>query len=144
VVSKHDAPVFGKDFDELMCCLRACVAVGFLMSLVATLIGCSAGPVTSPRDAADANDTGRKLGPSDELERALLAELPKLPSDAPRQIGRSTVVADPPYQAASGRTCRALHLTPAQKSDATLRLVCSDGKTWFFVPDVFASNPAAE
>lgn len=114
------------------------------MSLAATLIGCSSPPQTSPRDAADANDTGRRLAPNGAGERELLGQVPSLPSNAPRHIGHTTVVAEAPYQAASGRTCRALTVTSEQKAQSALRLACSDGKTWFFVPDVFAGSAASE
>jgi len=133
----------GKDFDELMCFTRADAVAVFFTSLAATLIGCSAPLALSPRDAADANDTGRRVVPSDAGERALLNQVAGLPSGGARQIGQTTVVAEDPYQAASGRVCRALRVTQ-EKNRATTRLACSDGKSWFFVPDVFASNPAPE
>ncbi len=121
-----------------MCCSRA-VGLVFLMLFMAFLSACSAQPQTSPRDVADANDTGGRLAPSSDGERALLLRLSKLPSSAPQRVGDATVVAEPAYQAASGQTCRALHLTQANAA-ARHRLACSDGKTWFFVPDVFGSN----
>jgi hypothetical protein len=137
----HDARrVFGKDLTRLMCCSRA-LALVTLMLLVVSLSACAGQPPTSPRDEADANDTGRRLAPSGEGERALLGRLSKLPSDAPQRVGDATILAEPPYQAASGQTCRALHVTQG-KAVARHRLACSDGVTWFFVPDVFGSNAA--
>ncbi len=109
------------------------------MLFMASLTACAAQPQPSPRDVADANDTGGRLAPSGEADRALLRQLPKLPSGAPQRVGDATVVAEPAYQAASGQTCRALHVTHANAS-ARHRLACTDGKTWFFVPDVFGSN----
>jgi hypothetical protein len=134
---------FGKDFDELMCRLRVFAVAFFFTSLVATLIGCSAPPPISPRDAADANDTGRRVVPSTAGERDLLTQVARLPSGGSQRIGQTTVVAEDPYQAASGRICRALRVTQ-EKNRAVQRLACTDGKSWFFVPDVFASNPASE
>lgn len=111
------------------------------MVLMASFSACAAQPQPNPRDVADANDTGGRLAPSGEGERALLRQLPKLPSGAPQRVGAVSVLAEPPYQAASGQTCRALHLTQAKASDRH-RLACTDGKSWFFVPDVFGSNSA--
>jgi len=121
-----------------MCCSRA-IGLAFFMSFMASLSACAAQPQPSPRDVADANDTGRRLPPSGEADRTLLRQLAKLPSGAPQRVGDALVVAEPAYQAASGQTCRALHVTQA-KASALHRLACSDGKTWFFVPDVFGSN----
>lgn len=95
---------------------------------------------TSPRDAADANDTGRRVSPSGEGERLLLDQAASLPDETPRKIGRATVVAEPSYGAASGRTCRALQIKDDAKPRPERRLICSDGKTWFFVPDVLDSH----
>jgi len=112
------------------------------MLLMASLIACSSHPGTSARDTADANDTGRTLAPSGEGERTLLAELSVLPSGTARRVGEATVVAEAAYVSASGRTCRALHL---KRSGRTYhRLACNDGKLWFFVPDVFGNDAAAE
>jgi len=109
------------------------------MLLMASIIACAGQPQPSPRDVADANDTGGRLAPSSEADRSLLRQLPNLPSGAPQRIGSASVVAEPAYAAASGQTCRALHMTVAN-SAARHRLACSDGTTWFFVPDVFGSN----
>jgi hypothetical protein len=71
-----------------------------------------------------------------------MSQLSSLPSGAARRLGNLSVQADAPYHAASGRTCRALHLKPAQSKQEIRRVACTDGKTWFFVPDVFGNNPA--
>lgn len=135
----HDARgVFGKDSTRLMCCSRALGLVSFML-FVASLNACAAQPQLSPGDVADANDTGGRLAPSGEADRSLLRQLPNLPSSTPQRVGEAMVVAEPAYQAASGQTCRALHMTQANAS-ARHRLACSDGRTWFFVPDVFGSN----
>lgn len=103
------------------------------------LVACSSGPVPSPRDVADANDTGRTLDARSATERALLVEAASLPSGTQRRVGGATVVADAAYAAASGRTCRVLHITEAA-AKVMDRLACSDGKSWFFVPDVFGAS----
>jgi hypothetical protein len=84
------------------------------------------------------------LGPTGESERTLLRQLSTLPSGKQQQVGDATVTAEAPYQSASGRTCRALHVTRGKQQPATQRLACSDGKSWFFVPDVFGSNAVTE
>jgi hypothetical protein len=113
------------------------------MLLMAFLTACSS-HVTSARDAADANDTGRRLAPTNEGERKLLQALAALPNGKEQRVGADTVVAEAPYEAASGRTCRALSVTLGATRRALHRLACSDGRGWFFVPDVFGSNAAAE
>ncbi len=126
-----------------MCWLRA-YGVGLPMLLSVLPIACSSTPKTSARDAADANDTGRKLPPNSQSERTLLNELSSLPSGKERRIGNETVVAEPPYAAASSRTCRALHIAAGQPPGTSHRLACTDGARWFFVPDVFGSNASPE
>jgi hypothetical protein len=118
---------------SLRCWLSAGVLVG--------LVGCSQAPSISPRDAADANDTGAKLTATTESDRLLLTELPKLPPQAPRRMGDNTVVAEAPYLAASGRTCRAIHVDGiSAQAGSRHRLACSNGSSWFFVPDVFGAG----
>lgn len=105
---------------------------------VVVLNACSGQPAASARDVADANDTGRTLSPQTANERQLLQQLSQLPNGTARQIGDANVVAEAPYSAASGHTCRAVQLTSRQKRTADHRLACTDGHAWFFVPDVFA------
>jgi hypothetical protein len=107
--------------------------------LLALLVACSAQPPLSPRDAADASDTGGTLRANNENERTLLKEVSVLPSGSARHVGDATVVAEPAYVSASGRTCRALNVTPGQTGETSHRLACNDGQIWFFVPDVFGS-----
>jgi hypothetical protein len=117
----------------------ACVCAG-----AALLLACSSTPRASARDVADANDTGRLLDGKTASDRAVLAQLSVLPSGTPQRIGNALVVAEAPYSAASGRSCRALHLTPAQAKSASNRLACSDGKSWFFVPNVLGDGGSSE
>jgi len=111
-------------------------------SLGALAIACSSPPAISARDAADANDTGGALQGKNEFERAVLREVPALASGTARRVSDATVIADPPYTAASGRTCRALHLQ--QAASASERLACTDGKSWFFVPSIFGEGNPGE
>lgn len=103
---------------------------------------CASSPTATPRDLANANDTGRKLAARSADDRALLAELSSLPQGAPKHLGHETVVADAIYAAASGRSCRVLHLTQEPGSSTVQRLACSDGHEWFWVPNVFADAGA--
>ena len=129
---------FGKDATRPMGGFQAeSYRRGVLITL--GLVACSSGPVPSPRDVADANDVGRTLYGKSADERALLVEVPSLPSGTPRRVGGATVVADAAYAAASGRACRVLHITEAS-TKVMSRLACSDGKSWFFVPDVFGAS----
>lgn len=112
----------------------------WLVAVVAGVVAaCAATPQPSAREVADANDTGQALAAKSEQERAVLREAASLPSGVARRINGTNVLAEAPYVAASGRTCRALQLSE-QASQAIHRLACSDGKAWFFVPDVFGSN----
>src|SRR5215207_6561632 len=101
------------------------------------LNACSGPPAASARDVADANDTGRTLTPQTANERQLLRQLSQLPNGTPQRIGDTSVIADTPYNAASGHTCRAVRLTAKQTPTTDHRLACTDGRGWFFVPDVF-------
>lgn len=111
--------------------------------LLVAALGCSPATVVSQRDVADANDTGRTLPAEDDADRALLRELTHLPSGSPRRFGSKSVVAEAPYTAASGRSCRTLHFTTTTRAPVS-RLACNDGKNWFFVPDVFGASHVPE
>jgi len=119
---------------------RLAVATGLWAATLGGLLACSSVPPPSARDVADANDTGRALTAQSEAERAVLGHVASLPTDSPRRIGGLTVRAERPYPAASGRTCRTLHLSAAPGVTPSARLACSDGNKWFFVPDVFATG----
>lgn len=108
--------------------------------LALLLNGCSAQPSSSPRDVADANDTGRTLVPQTPSERLLLEQLSQLPNGTARRVGDASVIAEAPYSAASGHTCRAVTLASSQSRKATRRLACSNEGHWFFVPDIFAGQ----
>lgn len=72
----------------------------------------------------------------------MLSALPTLPSGQPRRVAAATVVAEPAYTAASGRTCRAVQLSSATSTRTSHRLACTSGRDWFFVPDVFGADEA--
>jgi hypothetical protein len=115
-------------------------ATARLVALLVVPLSCAPTPL-NPRDAADANDTGRTVDARTEAERALLQELASLPAGKAKLVGDVSVLAHAPYTAASGRTCRALEITPQPGGKGIGRLACSqDDKTWFFVPDVFGGD----
>jgi hypothetical protein len=54
-----------------------------------------------------------------------------------QHLAGGKVVVDPPYQSASGRLCRLVHGERTGSNSWRERLACSDGRAWFFVPEVF-------
>lgn len=104
------------------------------------LAACSPSETPSARDVADANDTGRTLSAENPGERAVLARVATLPNGKAVTVSGLSVTAEPQYAAASGRTCRALSIVDAGAGRNRNRVACSDGKSWFFVPDVFSGN----
>lgn len=70
-------------------------------------------------------------------EAKVLARLDELPVAEARAVDGISVVAEAPYAAASGKTCRRLTLTPSTppKTSRT-RLACKDAERWGFVPNV--------
>lgn len=98
-------------------------------------LACSATSTVSARELADANDTGRTLAAKSAEERQLLQHVPQLRSDHEELVGGLRVVAEPVYEAASGRRCRGI----TNRQTGERRLTCSDGGAWFFVPDVFGA-----
>lgn len=105
-------------------------------ALLATLVlGCSRSHhVAEPGPAAPT-----AIEPANEIEREVLQRLPTLAPEQPITIDGATVSAAAPYHAASGRTCRSLVITGADRS-ARSRLACRDDAAWFFVPQVFQAD----
>lgn len=79
------------------------------------------------------------IEPADEVEREILQRLPTLTPEQPVTIDGAIVSAAAPYHAASGRTCRSLTITNADRS-ARSRLACREDAAWFFVPQVFRAD----
>ncbi len=115
-----------------------------MMLLAGALLSCGGGAKPNPRDAADANDTGGTLPGRTASEQNILQQVAQLPPGSAKTIGDSVVIAEPAYYAASGRTCRALSITQGQRKQASHRLACTDGRAWFFVPDVLGLQTATE
>jgi hypothetical protein len=113
-----------------------------LIRLLLLLAAACGGATLPPDDPAvlDANDTGGTVAPGNESERQLLAALGQMPAGAEQRIGSMRAVADRPYHAASGRTCRRVTFgASGPQGQSRTRLACSSGKEWFFVPDVFVA-----
>ncbi len=107
----------------------------FGIAALALSAGCGAGS-DAPQGPAIG---GGRVEPSSAAEHDILKQLETMPADRPVTIGNLVVVAEAPYFAASGRTCRQLHVTPRGGGAGTQRLGCKDGSAWFFAPDVFVS-----
>jgi hypothetical protein len=110
------------------------------MAALGGTLACGSVPPPSARDVADANDTGRAVSANSESESAVLRRVGTLPTGSPERVGDLVVNAERPYPAASGRTCRALSVSAASGKSSKPLLACSDGKSWFFVPDVFGAT----
>jgi len=108
------------------------------VALAAALLGCGGRNKVQPtaRDIRDANDLGRTVQPGSPAERAVLAQLDKIPPDSPTTVKGTEVVAGAPYHAASGRVCRGVDLK-AGAGQVVTRVACTRGQEWFFVPNVF-------
>ena len=105
-------------------------------------LACSSVRQPTARDVADANDTGRTVPAVSATERQVLDRLATLPNGTSTRIGDATVSAEAPYSAASARSCRALHITSSASPQPVHRVACSDGRAWFFVPDIFGTPGA--
>ena len=117
---------------------RCLVSLWLLPAILATA-GCGAGtPEPDAQAVRDAADTGGTVEPSSAEEQKVLDGLSDLAPGKTHNVGSLRVVADRPYFAASGRTCRRVTMTPGSgKASAATRLACTEGQKWFFVPDVF-------
>jgi hypothetical protein len=129
---------FGKDSTGLMDG-RSTEGGWSALLLLLLPLACSSVRQPSARDVADANDTGRAVPAVGATERQVLARVAGLPSGTATRVGDATVNAEALYSAASARSCRALHITLSASRPPVHRVACSDGKAWFFVPDVFGS-----
>ena len=114
-----------------------------MILLTALASACGGGNRSRAEDVTDANDTGRVVPAGTPTEKAILAQLGQLPPGSRRSLGGGSVMAEPAYHAASGRICRAVHISEAGQPKVRQRLACSDGRVWFFVPDVLGLEQPA-
>lgn len=109
----------------------------FWITALALLGAC--GGATPGAGSQDGASGGGRVEPTSAAEQEILKQLESLPSGKQATIGGVVVVADPPYFAASGRTCRRLLMTLRGGGPGHQRLGCKDGASWFYAPDVFAT-----
>jgi hypothetical protein len=119
---------------------RAAALCALISLTGVNLTGCGSSqgqPVSPP--APVGGGTAEAGSPAEEKVLERLADMP--PSKAQR-VGDLAVLAEAPYSAASGKTCRRVTLTKsAEPRTSRTRLACSDGGPWRYVPDVFLSPP---
>ena len=116
-----------------------------LVAVLALALGCSR---TQPPPENAGLWRPSVVEPTDDAERAILRQLPELPPEQAVDIDGQTVVASAAYPAASGRTCRSLHITGrgtggvegAGGESIQERLACREDGDWFFVPPVFQAE----
>lgn len=114
---------------------------GLALGLALPVFACSSPHrAVAARDVADANDTGALAASSSVADRRTLALIAGAPTHGVQHLVGGKVVVDPPYQSASGRLCRLVHGERAGSNTSRERLACSDGRAWFFVPDVFVGS----
>lgn len=112
---------------------------GVLFSLVCcVMLGCAAanqdiapeGPMSVVGDG-----TAEAASPA---EAKILGQLGQLPPSQERTVDTLSVIAGPPYTAASGKTCRRLTFKPLKPPKTSrMRLACRNADGWVFVPSVF-------
>lgn len=108
------------------------------LAVLATGPACGA---SAPPDEVIYHDPALRPGvvpPTSEEERQLLSRLDELSSGEPVTLGGERFVAEPPYDAASGRRCRRIERADGDSA----KLACSqqDGE-WVFVPNPFLEEP---
>lgn len=103
-----------------------------------TTAGCGGGPAFYAPGHSTQYEGG-KVEPASAGERRLLETVERLGSGKKEKVGELVVVAEAPYFAASGRLCRSIRIEQGGKPGRT-RLVCKDGSSWFYAPEVFVSE----
>jgi hypothetical protein len=115
--------------------MRPATFIHVYVLLAALTIGCTRSqPVAEPGPAGPTT-----IEPANEIEREILQRLSALAPEQPATIQGAIVSAAAPYHAASGRTCRFLTITSADRSSGS-RLACREDAEWFFVPPVFQAD----
>lgn len=80
-----------------------------------------------------------EVPPTTHGEREFLVRMEDVPVGEPVAFGSQVFVADAPYFAASGRTCRPVTVRGREPDgNVDFRLACEEGDGWVFVPDPFA------
>ncbi|MFW6067625.1 MAG: DVU3141 family protein [Myxococcota bacterium] len=117
-------------------------------SVVAILLagaGCASSPPTDHEIWHESGLRPGRMPPDTPGERELLARLPQVPVNEPVNLGGQVFVADEPYHAASGRTCRPVTVrSAAGDARARVKLACEERGSWVFVPDPFDGSATAQ
>lgn len=108
-----------------------------LLPLLVASFACACGSPPSPGPL----HAGDKAEPRSDAERTVLGQLDGWPPGEAKTIGGVEVVAEPPYMAASGSTCRWLQLEGPKGAER--RLACKDREStpWFYAPSVLTAAP---
>lgn len=101
--------------------------------LPAALLGCSTTRSYAPPrpPVAVAAST---VAPDGEFEAAVLSKLDAIPGEGRIAGGPVEALVQPAYFAANGRRCRRVAFSGGQYPSPEMRLACSAGGPWFFVP----------
>lgn len=101
------------------------------------LCGCGTAPAPQQPDPSyTALTHPGTRAPADELERAILEQLARLPADKPTTVAGRSVTAGTAYTAASGRDCRSISVQASGVAAGKALLACKFSKGWSYVPDV--------
>lgn len=115
--------------------MRPAIFIPVHVLVAALALGC-----TRSQHVAEPGPSGPSaIEPANQTEREILQRLPALAPEQPVTIEGAIVSAAAPYHAASGRTCRFLTITGADRSSRS-RLACREDAAWFFVPPIFQSD----
>lgn len=114
---------------------------GFTLSLACLLVALGCAGAEHQRADSPTPFEAASTRKASSSEQKVLRALDAMPAGKATQVGDYSVVPEAPYQAASGRTCRKVMLSSQRSKISDLRLACSDGTGWQFVPDVFSTAP---
>ncbi|MFW5740714.1 MAG: hypothetical protein ACOC1F_10165 [Myxococcota bacterium] len=115
----------------------SCWKAALVVCAAAGLMACRSTGAAAYSPEHSSQYTGNKIDPASDEEAALLRKVQGLVTGEQQVVGDLLVVADAPYFAASGRTCRALLIKrKGNRDDAITRLACEDDGVWFFAPRV--------
>jgi hypothetical protein len=123
------------------CAVRLVACSAILMATAS--IGCASKPPSDDQIWHESTLRPGLVSPETQGERELLVRLSDVPVGQPVTFGSQVFIADAPYAAASGRTCRSVMLRPTE-ADGTVqvKLACEVAEGWAFVPDPFADASA--
>jgi hypothetical protein len=101
---------------------------------------CASTPHDPPSTSSAAVQSMGVVAPHTRVERKILALIGQVKPNTPTEVDDCLLVAEAPYFAASGRRCRKIRVTYKDRN-ASVRLVCENGRSWVYVPNVFPDSP---